>query len=143
MKSEFKQQRDAEFYDACRKAIKESSGRILLRDIIKKAILSPASSYFLTERRIGDILRRHPAGDLCCCYVRHDYPKSGSKRLLATRLFERWMNLRAEHNALSAEAAAKTFIAHEPAPRFYISEARGINIYYAELHRRKTRNQTT
>ena len=131
MKSEFKEQRDAEFFEAYKKAVKEANGNISLREAIHTAIMTPASSFFISELRIGRIIRASEA----------DAPKSKDKAELFHAIRRRYKHIHANYPNMRPETIAKNFISAQTAPRFYISVARGINIYCTELKRRRKENK--
>jgi hypothetical protein len=58
---EYRDSRDKEFFEACKKAISESKGHVHLRQIVERVIFSPASSFFLSERQYGRIVRAKSA----------------------------------------------------------------------------------
>ena len=128
MKLEYQPQRDAEFFEAIKKAVNKAEGRITLKQAIESAIMTPTSSFFLTDRRIAEIIRN---------FGSDPPPVSDAKRKQHIELWTRYLVLQNIHRNLTAEEIAKTYIAHQPASRFFISPARAVNIYCNELRRRQ------
>ena len=124
---EFKQQRNAEFYRTCKKLINRSGGTETLRQITGRAVREPATSFFISENRIARIIRS--GGEAC--------PRSEAKAALFHAIKHLYFELKTVHPEMSPEAIAGNIIFYRQAPRFYISEATALNIYYSELDRRK------
>ena len=127
----FKKERDEEFYEACKKAAKELIEKgvfITTIPVIKKAIMTPASSYFLDERNIANIIRSK------------ELPKSEAKTELYIQIKKEYSDLLINLPFIKPETAAKLYISGYTAPRFYISIPRAINIYYDEYKRRHSKS---
>jgi len=127
MRLEHKQKRDDEFYNTLKKVISCSGERLTLIEAIRQTISKPASSFFLSERRIGDIIRAKET----------DVPKSSSKAELFSEIRKRYNKIKNDCPQMRSETIAKHIIAYESAPRFYISVSRGLSIYCNKLHERK------
>jgi hypothetical protein len=124
---EYKDLRDKEFFEACKKAISESTGHIHLSQIVERVILSPASSFFLSERQYGRIVRAKST----------NVPRSKAGAELFYEIRRRYRQIKLNYPNMHAETIAKNFIAYQAAPRFYISVARGLIIYYSFLKKKK------
>jgi hypothetical protein len=124
---EYRESRDREFYEACRRGIKNARGRIDLSEIVRNVIHSPASSFFLSERQYGRIIRAKE----------HDMPRSESGAALFNEIRALYKKIRISYPNMSMEAISRDIISVQGAPRFYISVARGMNIYYSTFKRIK------
>jgi len=124
---EFKQQRNDEFYRLCKQIIAKSKTPVNIRQTIKCAIHTPATSFFISETRIAKIIRAPLT----------DCPKSEAKANLFNMIKHLYFEEKMTHPQMSAEAIAKNIIFYRSAPRFYISQATALNIFYNELNKRK------
>jgi hypothetical protein len=128
---EYRELRDREFYAVCRRLIAGTEGRIRLGKIVERAVLSPASSFFLSERQYGRIVRMKSG----------DVPRTRAGAELFYEIRRRYARIRADFPNMRAETIAKNFIACQEAPRFYISVTRGLSIYYSLLKEKRNGNK--
>jgi hypothetical protein len=56
-KMEYKKERDKEFLQTCEKIRKAAGRYISVRETVKKAVRTPATSFFISEREFGKIIR--------------------------------------------------------------------------------------
>ena len=124
---ESKQHRNAEFYRICKQIISKSKAPVTMQHIIESALSTPATSFFLSENRIAKIIRA----------PQEECPKSESKAALFNMIKHLYFEEKMTHPQMSPEAIAKNIIFYRTAPRFYISEATALNIFYSELNKRK------
>jgi hypothetical protein len=115
---EYKAERDAEFFRTCERTRREKGGYLSVREIVKRAILEPASSFFISEREFGRIVRDK----------KHHVPHSGPKAELYSEIRRRYRRVKADFPQMKDEAVARS-IAYGRAPRFYISEERARKLY--------------
>lgn len=106
----FKEDRDKEFFNLCMK-IKQGTN-LSVDEVVQKAIDSPATSFFLTY----DGFRR---------IVYHKGDVSDSKK----ELYKTIKRLYEKHKCENMKETFKR-IDELPAPRFYMSKARAISLYY-------------
>jgi len=100
-----------------------------MHQIIKCAIYTPATSFFLSETRIARIIRAS----------QEECPKSDAKAALFNMIKHLYFEEKMTHPQMSAEAIAKNIIFYKQAPRFYISQSTALNIFYNELNKRKNK----
>lgn len=115
----YREDRDIDFMNACEKVRQESSEHLSVAEIVRKAILQPAKSFYLRPREYGDIVRR----------AKKKLPKREVTKELYTEILNRYNTLREEYPSLKNQDINK-MLSEQTAPRFYISEARGILLYY-------------
>ena len=115
----YREDRDIDFMNACEKVRQESSEHLSVAEIVRKAILQPAKSFYLRPREYGDIVRR----------AKKKLPKREVTKELYTEILNRYNTLRKEYPSLKNQDINK-MLSEQTAPRFYISEARGILLYY-------------
>lgn len=115
----YREDRDIDFMNACEKVRQESDEHLSVAEIVRKAILQPAKSFYLRPREYGDIVRR----------AKKKLPKREVTKELYTEILNRYNTLREEYPSLKNQDINK-MLSEQTAPRFYISEARGILLYY-------------
>lgn len=115
----YREDRDIDFMNACEKVRQESNEHLSVAEIVRKAILQPAKSFYLRPREYGDIVRR----------AKKKLPKREVTKELYTEILNRYNTLRKEYPSLKNQDINK-MLSEQTAPRFYISEARGILLYY-------------
>lgn len=115
----YREDRDIDFMNACEKVRQESSEHLSVAEIVRKAILQPAKSFYLRPREYGDIVRR----------AKKKLPKREVTKELYIEILNRYNTLREEYPSLKNQDINK-MLSEQTAPRFYISEARGILLYY-------------
>lgn len=115
----YREDRDIDFMNACEKVRQESNEHLSVAEIVRKAILQPAKSFYLRPREYGDIVRR----------AKKKLPKREVTRELYAEILNRYNTLREEYPSLKNQDINK-MLSEQVAPRFYISEARGILLYY-------------
>lgn len=106
----FKEERDREFIDLCVEI--QKSETLPVSEIVKRAINSPASSFFLTYKGYERI-------------INHKGQVRGCKSELYREIKERVKLLDCKN---TKEACIR--IDEQPAPKFYISHARAVSLYY-------------
>lgn len=119
----YRNDRDNDFFIACEKARKDIGGYFSVKKIVSIALQTPAHSFYLHPREYANIIRR----------VRSSYlPRSKASRALYLEVFDRYKKLKEKYPDKKIEEIYK-LLADEPAPRFYISESRGVTLYYQLL----------
>ncbi len=126
MEDEQKSRRNAEFYKRCVEILKKHPTVIALKDAIELAVMSPASSYFISEKWMAEIIRSNKQP-----------PRWTAKKALFHDIKERSRQLKLKHPDKKPETIAKRILIFEKAPRFYFSLGRAKNIYYEQLRKRR------
>jgi hypothetical protein len=123
---EYRKERDREFLLSCEKVRRNTNGYISVRNIVKQAIHTSASSFFISEREFGKIIRDK----------KNHTPRSKAKAALYTEIRRRYRRLKASFPNIGIESLARR-IAYQEAPRFYITEESAKNLYYRLLKNKK------
>lgn len=105
---------------ACECVRSECDYNMSVREVVSRAILRPASSFFLHPREYSKIIR---GGGV-------RLPRSAIKRELHLEILRRHDEIKAARPWLKTHEIAM-HIEQQPAPRFYISEKRAADLYYA------------
>ncbi|MDR2917852.1 MAG: hypothetical protein LBV72_00595 [Tannerella sp.] len=122
---EYREDRDKEFLKACKNILKESGECLSVIELVKKAIHTPASSFFISEREIGKIIREERGN-----------PRSDAKSEMHHVIKRRHNKMKENFPNSKAEGIAK-IIAYQEAPRFYITESTARKLYYQLKKKRK------
>jgi hypothetical protein len=117
----YREERDEDFFNAC-ESIRAKNTRLSIMEIARKAIMTPAKSFYLHHREYAYIIR------LNGCKL----PKNIIKRELHNEILKRFK----EQNTKSIPSYIKV-ISRQEAPRFYISESRAANLYYELMKKRR------
>lgn len=115
----YREDRDQDFMNACEVVRLESDRNMSVSQIVSKAILMPAKSFYIHPREYANIIRRG----------KDSLPKSDASKALHIEVFKRYEVLKDEYPDLKDEELNK-IISEQSAPRFYISQSRGIILYY-------------
>lgn len=118
----YKEERDRDFFRACELVRSKNISNISVSQIISKAIIMPAKSFYLHPREYSNIIRGN----------RKNLPKNFIKRELHLEIICRCNAIKMENPELKISSVAK-IIENQSAPRFYISERRAIDLYYELL----------
>lgn len=118
----YREDRDIDFLNACEEVRQESEKHLSVANIVSKAILKPAKSFYIHHREYTNIVRRG----------RKNLPKGKASRELHSEILDRYYKLKEEYPDLKDEEISK-ILSEQPAPRFYISKSRGIILYYELL----------
>ena len=117
----YREDRDSDFFNACEQ-VRSEEANLSVSEIVSKAILRPAKSFYLHRREYSAIIRKNGI----------ELPKNEIKKLLHLEILERYRQLKEESPGIDVLDITK-IIAEQKAPRFYISERRAEDIYYALL----------
>lgn len=120
----YREDRDQDFMNACEIVRQESDSNISVSQIVSKAILTPAKSFYIHPREYANIIRKG----------KDSLPKSEASKELHIEIFNRYEVLKNEYPDLKDEELNK-IISEQSAPRFYISQSRGIILYYELIKR--------
>ncbi len=115
----YREDRDQDFMNACEVVRQESDSNISVSQIVSKAILMPAKSFYIHPREYANIIRRG----------NDNLPKSKASKELHIEILNRYEVLKNDNPDLKDEELNK-IICEQSAPRFYISQSRGIILYY-------------
>lgn len=118
----YKPERDKDFYNVCEQIRKENKGYIKIDDIVSKAVVSPAESYYISAKQIREIIQLMR----CSKCIEH---LSESKQSLYKRILELYMEEKKKNPELSVTQIA-SLIDEYTAPRFYMSVERAKGLYY-------------
>ncbi|GHV51423.1 hypothetical protein FACS1894181_13240 [Bacteroidia bacterium] len=122
----FREERDIDFLSACEE-VRRESGYLPPYKIASKAVMKPAMSFYLHPREYLLII----------CGNGRKLPRKGVKRELHLEILSRYGKLKKLFHDKNLIAR---MIAGQTAPRFYISEARAVSLYYELLkHKKKMR----
>lgn len=119
----FQEERDKDFLKACEKIRKENKF-LSATDIAKRAVNSPAPSFYLTIKGYSNIIN-FIKKDKCDTTVK-------AKRELYMEIRKRLEDIPNWRNVSSYELAR--MIDSQSAPRFYVSESRAVKLYYNLLN---------
>ena len=117
----YREDRDSDFFNACEQVRSEES-HLSVSEIVSKAILRPAKSFYLHRREYSSIIRKNGK----------QLPNNKIKKLLHLEILEMYRSMKEENPCMDVLEITK-LIAEQPAPRFYISERRAEDIYYELL----------
>lgn len=121
-------QRDIDFYETCERIRQEHNDNgsyISVSNIAVLAVNQPARAFYISEGRCSDIIQ-----------LIHN--RQGARSLVPVKeqmyreIEKRYKVLHAEYPTLNCTDLARVII-EQPAPRFYISEARAVSLYYELL----------
>jgi len=119
----FQEERDKDFLSAC-ESIRKEHKYLSATDIAKRAMNSPAPSFYLTIKGYSNIIN-FIKKDKCCTTVK-------AKQDLYIEIRKRLENIQNWKSISSYELAR--MIDEQSAPRFYISESRAVKLYYNLLN---------
>lgn len=117
----YREDRDNDFFNACEQ-VRGEEMNLSVSEIVSRAILRPAKSFYLHRREYSAIIRKNGI----------ELPKNEVKKLLHLEILKRYQHLKNENPCIDILDITK-IIAEQSAPRFYISERRAEDIYYALL----------
>lgn len=126
----FQGERDADFLKACEK-VRLDNKSLSASDIARKAIHTPAPSFYLTIKGYSNIVNFIKKGSYCTSVK--------SKQSLYAEIEQRVRSIEGWRNISSYELARR--LDAQSAPRFYISESRAIKLYYNLLNGIRYRNR--
>jgi len=124
----FKENRDIDFLKACNTVRQNTHGYISASDIARKALYTETESFYILPRRLSRIIYMAQKGTL-------PISESEPKNEFYKEVQKRYHELSQVYKNRSILGIAK-IIAEQKAPRFYMSEARAIDLYY-EMMRKK------
>jgi hypothetical protein len=119
----YREDRDNDFFNTCEQ-IRNEGTNLSVAEIVSKAILRPAKSFYLHRREYSYIIKKNGSR----------LPKNGIKKLLHLEILNRYQKLKETNPGMDILEITK-IIAEQPAPRFYISGRRAEDIYYRLLKR--------
>lgn len=119
----YREDRDTDFINACEK-IRHADSRLSVAEVVRRAILHPARSFYIHPREYANIIRRGWK----------KLPKGKASREQHTKILTTYEQLRKEHPELKEEELNKR-LSEQQAPRFYISQSRGMSLYYQYLRK--------
>lgn len=125
----YQQERDQNFFEQCeqiRDSYNERNEYISVGEIARQAIMTQADSFYISERECAKIIYRAKQGI-------KSYTKSEAKRALYEEIERRYHIIQEKHPDMLVPSIAKIII-EEPAPRFYITKARAVSLYYSLLN---------
>ena len=114
----YREDRDSDFFNVCEQ-VRIEHGYISVSQIVAKAILKPANSFYIHRREYASIIKRN--GSLL--------PRNEIKRLLHLEILNRFHEIK-ENNPDMCILDITKIISEQKAPRFYISQRRAEDIYY-------------
>lgn len=120
----YREDRDMDFLNACETIRQESEQHLSVTQIASIAIFKPAKSFYIHPREYSNIVRRG----------KNNLPKNKVSKELHMEVLSRYEYLRDKYSELKDEDLYK-MLSEQPAPRFYISQSRGIILYYELLKR--------
>lgn len=118
----YEDDRNADFIRTCEKVRQEEGAHLSVSQIVSKAILKPAQSFYVHINVYRRIIRNNG----------EKLPSNKVSRKLYQEVLKVAKEIQAEHPDLSQTEVAR-MLSDRPAPRFYISQARAINIYYDSM----------
>ena len=119
--------RNRDFYRACEEIIRHNKPQsVNVRETVRKALLSPAGSFYLSDGEIARILRSRM----------WEMPLNPVKLEMYKELCSRYRQLKALHPGQKIGQIAR-LIETQPAPRFYMSDAYAVRLYYHLVKNRK------
>ena len=121
----YQQERNADFFNVCERIRKETDGYISVACIARKAVYCKAELFYLPAREIARIIR-----------FKSKFEISSSAKVELYREIETRARVMNEGGNMSCETIAR-IIEIQSAPRFYITEARAISLYYELLKKNK------
>ena len=119
----YKDERDSEFFKICESVRVEKGVYAPIAEIVSQAILMPTSSFFLHPKEYSNIIRGK------------NLPKNAIKRELHLEIIRRHRDIKEKSPDLKTHEIAK-ILDTQPAPRFYISTRRAVDLYYSLLKNR-------
>ncbi|GAB6123860.1 hypothetical protein [Dysgonomonas termitidis] len=117
----YEEDRNKDFLQACEAVRKEEGTRLTVSGIASKAIYKKAGSFYIHYRVYMKIISNNG----------NNLPKNEISRQLHTEVLKRAKEIMQQNNYTPAQAAK--ILSEQQAPRFYISEARAISLYYKLL----------
>lgn len=126
----FKECRDRDFFTACEMVRKESDTYLSVSEIARKAVLSEAPSFYLSEQqylRIYHQARIYPRVENCKSEIKNEMYREIRARFLEARYFSPKLKF----------AQIAKVISEQTAPRFYITEKSAVELYYKLLKKLK------
>ena len=124
----YQQERNADFFRVCELIRKENKDYVSTSDIAKKAVYKNAEMFYLPANEIADIINRWKRG-------LEFTVKSTAKQELYKEIIKRHKEIDTD-GKMDCVMIAK-MIEIQPAPRFYITEARAVSLYYELLKNNK------
>lgn len=121
----YQQERNADFLGVCERIRKETKGYISVACIARKAVYCEAELFYLPAREIARIIR-----------FKSKIEVSSSAKIELYKEIERRSKEINENGKVSCETIAR-IIEIQKAPRFYITEARAVSLYYELLKNKK------
>ncbi|MDR0823890.1 MAG: hypothetical protein LBN74_02275 [Prevotella sp.] len=126
----YREDRDSDFFNACEQ-VRNKETNLSVSEIVSKAILHPAKSFYLHRREYSAIIKRNGM----------KLPKNEIKKLLHLEILKRSRKIKNENPGIDIFWITK-IIAEQSAPRFYISERRAEDIYYELLKKPQSKLYT-
>jgi histone H3/H4 len=121
----YQQERNADFFNVCERIRKEEKGYISVACIARRAVYSKAELFYLPAREIARIIR-----------FKSKVKVSSSAKAELYREIEARAGKMNEGGHMNCETIAR-IIEIQLAPRFYITEARAVSLYYELLKKNK------
>lgn len=129
----YKKERDRDFFEVCEKL--RGKGYIRVVDLVSKAILHPAQSFYISEDRIARIIRASNIGVDLIPTSCHRKVNEVKVQLYKDIMYE--VNKLDQSLPINIQAREIEFM---PAPRFYFSVSMGATIYYSYLKKLRQQN---
>jgi histone H3/H4 len=121
----YQQERNTDFLGVCERIRKETKGYISVACIARKAVYCEAELFYLPAREIARIIR-----------FKSKMEVSSPAKVELYREIEKRAKSINENGKVSCETIAR-IIEIQSAPRFYITEARAVSLYYELLKTKK------
>lgn len=125
MKLFYQEDRNEDFFAVC-ESLRKKSHIYSIKEIAIAAIRKEAQSFYLSPNEYGRIIREGCFRKATRCILKNE---------LYHEIQERYRYLNKQYPHLNVPAIAK-MIELQRAPRFYISEARAISLYYELLSKK-------
>ena len=119
----YREDRDRDFFEACEQ-VRSEEKNLSVSEIVSKAILHPAKSFYLHKREYSSIIRKKGIPP----------PKSEAKRQLHQEILKRYQEIKENNPKMDIPEITK-IIECQKAPRFYISKRRAEDLYYELLRK--------
>ena len=123
----YREERDRDFFEACEQ-VRAREGFSSVFATVSQAIHRPARSFYIHPRGYSSIIRENGKR----------LPRNKIKKALHLDILHRYRELKKE-NPGSSVSQIIGMIESQSAPRFYISERRAEDIYYALLKKPRSR----
>lgn len=118
----YEEDRNTDFIMTCEKVRQEEGSHLSVAEIVAKAILKPAQSFYVHINVYRRIIRNNG----------EKLPSNSVSKKLYQEVLRLVKHIKNEYPNMSQTDIAK-ILSDKSAPRFYISQARAMNIYYDSM----------